>query len=82
MSHRRPPEDASDYPLESQDEDRPVREAQAIRPDNLAAVLSDAARLDPDFFEELTTLSMTIDEYERILAADEPTVVTTDNTVG
>lgn len=54
----------------------------ALRPDNLASVLSDAARLDPDFFEELATLSMTVDEYERLLAADEPTVVTTDNTVG
>lgn len=39
-------------------------------------------RLDPAFAAELDMLSMTIDEYERILVGDEPSVITTDNTVG
>ena len=53
-----------------------------LRSDNLAAVVSSYEQLDPDFIAELDTLSMTIDEYERMLADNEPLVITTDNTVG
>ena len=53
-----------------------------LRSDNLAAVVASYEQLDPDFIAELDTLSMTIDEYERMLADNEPLVITTDNTVG
>jgi hypothetical protein len=38
-------------------------------------------QLAPDFIAELDTLNITIDEYERMLASDEPQAITTDNTV-
>ena len=53
-----------------------------LRSDNLATVVASYEQLDPDFIAELDTLSMTIDEYERMLADNEPLVITTDNTVG
>ena len=53
-----------------------------LRSDNLAAVVSSYEQLDPDFIAELDILSMPIDEYERMLADNEPLVITTDNTVG
>ena len=40
------------------------------------------ASVDPAFAAELETLSIPIDEYERMLSQDAPSIVTTDNTVG
>ena len=37
--------------------------------------------LNPDFVAELDMLNITVDEYERMLAASEPRIITTDNTV-
>ena len=53
-----------------------------LRPETLSSVLTQFATIDPGFVAELETLSMTVDEYERQLALNEPTIVTTDNTVG
>ena len=38
-------------------------------------------RLGSEFMDELEVLSITIDEYDRMLAVSESTVITTDNTV-
>ena len=53
-----------------------------VRVDNLASVVASYEQVDPDFIAELDTLSMTIDEYERMLADNDPMIITTDNTVG
>ena len=50
--------------------------------DRLASIAASYEQLDPDFVAELDTLSITIDEYERMLAESEHRVITTDNTVG
>jgi hypothetical protein len=52
------------------------------RVDNLASIVASFGQVDPDFIAELDTLSITIDEYERMLADNEPLIITTDNTVG
>lgn len=55
---------------------------RSLQAEDLATAIASYATEDPDFVAELDTLSMTIDEYERILANNEPVVITTDNTVG
>jgi hypothetical protein len=40
---------------------------------------SETVYVDPDFIEELDTLGIAIDEYERMLADSESAVITTSN---
>ena len=39
----------------------------------------DTAYVDTEFLEELDTLGIAIDEYERMLADTEPAIITTSN---
>ena len=56
--------------------------ASDVQVDSLASIAASYEQLDPDFVAELDMLSITIDEYERMLADSEPRIITTDNTVG
>ena len=56
--------------------------ASDVQVDSLASIAASYEQLDPDFVAELEMLSITIDEYERMLADSEPRIITTDNTVG
>ena len=40
-----------------------------------------SSQVDPDFIKELDFLNITVDEYEKILAENEPKVITSDNTI-
>ncbi len=55
--------------------------ANSAQVERLRSMVASYEKLDPDFIYELDMLNITIDEYERMLAEDEPRVVTTDNTV-
>ena len=55
--------------------------ANSAQIEKLRSMVVSYEKLDPDFIAELDMLNITIDEYERMLAEDEPRVVTTDNTV-
>ena len=37
--------------------------------------------MDPDFVKELDFLNITVDEYERMLAENEPKIITSDSTI-
>ena len=52
-----------------------------VQVDRLASMAAAYEQSNPDFIAELDTLSITIDEYERMLADSEPKIITTDNTV-
>ena len=55
--------------------------SSAAEIDQLVSMVVSYEKLDPDFISELDMLNITIDEYERILADNEPRVITSDNTV-
>ena len=55
--------------------------SSAAEIDQLASMVVSYEKLDPDFISELDMLNITIDEYERMLADNEPRVITSDNTV-
>ena len=40
-----------------------------------------SAQVDPEFLKELDFLNITVDEYEKMLAENEPKVITSDNTI-
>ena len=54
----------------------------ASRIEELASTIASYTERHPEFVAELDTLSMRIEDYERMLAADQPLIITTDNTVG
>lgn len=39
------------------------------------------SQLDPEFVKELNFLNITVDEYEKMLAENEPKIITSDNTI-
>ena len=41
-----------------------------------------SSQVDPDFVKELDFLNITVDEYERMLAENEPKIITSDSTIG
>lgn len=46
------------------------------------APFQELVTIDAAFVEELDTLSIPIDDYDRMLSESEPRIVVTDNTVG
>ena len=46
------------------------------------ALIASYEEAHPGLVKELDRLNITIDEYDRMLAENEPRVMTTDNTVG
>ena len=59
-----------------------LRSSEDLQAADPVSAITSIAEEDPAFLAELDMLSLTIDEYERMLADEEPLVITTDNTVG
>ena len=58
-----------------------ISSSSDVQADKLASLIADYENLDPDFIAELDTLSITIGDYELMLADSGPWVVTTNNSV-
>ena len=58
-----------------------ISSSSDVQADRLASLIASYENLDPDFIAELDTLSITIGDYELMLADSGPWVVTTNNSV-